>query len=142
MSIEFCQVFLTPKVQKLIFQGLQDYGKIKKGFAGDHLDEPPTSFEAWDQGVLAGALVVKKFWGQMHIRSLYVETAYRGQHIATTLMKRAMDLAVHWQCDFIFVETLNFQALNFYKKMGFDQDFVRYGYAQGTSFHYLRKNLQ
>lgn len=45
------------------------------------------------------------------------------------------------ECHFAFVETMSFQALEFYQKMGFKQDFVRTGYAHNTSFHYLSRKL-
>lgn len=44
-------------------------------------------------------------------------------------------------CPFAFVETMSFQALDFYRKMGFELEFTRSGYKHGTAFHYLRKLL-
>ncbi|RYE05771.1 MAG: hypothetical protein EOP33_00685 [Rickettsiaceae bacterium] len=42
---------------------------------------------------------------------------------------------------FAFGETLNFQALEFYKKNGFKLEFTRNGFQADVSFHYLRKYL-
>lgn len=113
----------------------------KLGFAGDHLDQPPTSFEAWDDQLFVGAIVTKKFWGQVHIKYLYIHPSYRSQGIARFLMEQAFDHARQDGCSFIFVETLSFQALEFYKKMGFCLEFTRPGYSHNISFHYLRRDL-
>ena len=120
---------------------MDTFGKKKTGVAGDGLDVLPTSFEAWDGEIFIGAVVVKLFWGQMHVKYLYVDEAYRGKGIASRLMEGAISFAREQKCDFIFVETLSFQALDFYTKHGFDLEFTRPGYACHTSFHYLKKTL-
>lgn len=140
-SILFSVTPLSPEVHKKIFQGLNAFGKEKTGIAGDGLDVLPTSFEAWEGDCFVGAVVVKLFWGQMHVKYLYVDEAYRGKGIASRLMEGAISLAREERCDFIFVETLSFQALDFYTKHGFELEFTRPGYACGASFHYLKKKL-
>lgn len=141
MPLTFTATSLTPKVQDLIFQGFQEYSLYILGEAGDHLDESPRSFEAWDQETFVGAVVVKRFWGQMHIKYLYVHKDYRQHRIASYLMEQAFAYARGLRCAFIFVETLSFQAVGFYQKLGFKIEFTRPGYSQGVSFHYLKKDL-
>jgi ribosomal protein S18 acetylase RimI-like enzyme len=120
---------------------MQEYALEKIGFAGYHLDQLPTSFEARDGDEFIGALVIKKFWGQMHIKYLYIHPRYRSQGLASHLMTQAFDHARQEKCDFMFVETLSFQALDFYKKSGFQVEFTRPGYSHNLSFHYLRQDL-
>jgi ribosomal protein S18 acetylase RimI-like enzyme len=146
MSITYQTVPLTPAVRKLILDGLQAYGRQSTGYAGDHLEEAPTSFEAWDAKErdtkeCVGALVIKPFWGAFHLQLLYVKESHRSFGIASTLMEQALSFARMRQGAFVFVETLSFQAVEFYTKMGFITEFVRHGYTQGISFHYLKKNL-
>lgn len=45
-------------------------------------------------------------------------------------------------CHFAFVETMSFQAPEFYRKMGFKIEFSRPGYAKNTIFHYLTKKRE
>ena len=45
------------------------------------------------------------------------------------------------KCSFAFVETMSFQAIGFYQKIGFELEFTRSGYKRDTSFYYLRKSL-
>lgn len=42
----------------------------------------------------------------------------------------------------LIVETMSFQAPEFYQKMGFKIEFSRPGYAKNNCFHYLKKNLK
>jgi GNAT superfamily N-acetyltransferase len=135
------QVPLCPQVQALIFKGLSDYGLARTGVAGDNLDVPATSFEAWDGTQLAGAVVVKVFWGQTHVRLLYVSPAYQGQGLGSRLMDQAANWARQQGCQFMFVETMSFQATGFYQKNGFILEMERPGYLQGASQMHLRRDL-
>jgi ribosomal protein S18 acetylase RimI-like enzyme len=107
----------------------------------DGLENPPVSFEILNDHELIGAVVVRIFWGQLHIKNLAVSKKYRGLNLAKKLMERAFAYGRAQGCTFAFVETMNFQAPEFYQKLGFKVDFVRSGYAKDTSFYYLRKNL-
>lgn len=88
-----------------------------------------------------GALVYQPFWGAMHIKYLVTEESMRGRGIGTMLMERAFEIAKLEKMPFAFVETMSFQALGFYQKMGFILEYTRSGYSHGTAFHYLRKDF-
>lgn len=91
--------------------------------------------------LLAGALVYQQFWGAMHIKYLYVHESKRGRGIGTELVNRAVAIAREMDMPFAFVETMSFQALDFYRKVGFVLEYTRSGYAHNTSFHYLRMDI-
>lgn len=121
--------------------------KVLKGFAEHALDSMSSdgdikrfTFVARDEG-LKGALIAKTFWGSFHIKHLYLDADCRGQGIGKQLMKQALEKAKALGCRFAFVETLSFQALDFYKSLGFSEEFVRHGYDKGVSFHYMKKAL-
>jgi len=60
---------------------------------------------------------------------------------AKKLMKRAFLYGKERGCRFAFLETLSFQAPEFYEKLGFEVELKRDGYDHNTSFYYLRKDL-
>jgi ribosomal protein S18 acetylase RimI-like enzyme len=139
MSFQIKQNPLSDEIKKKIFQGFSEQAIEATGING--LSEEPISFEIFDQSKFIGAIVVQIFWEQLHIKYLFVEKKYRGQGIATQLMEYALEFGKKRGCQFAFVETMSFQALEFYQKNGFAIDLSREGYARNTSFHYLRKDL-
>lgn len=138
MSYQIKQNKLTDEIKKRIFEGFSRYAINATGIDG--LDES-ISFEIFDASEFVGAIVVQPFWGQLHIKYLFVEEQYRGLGLAKKLMDRALEFGKNLGCQFAFVETMSFQAPEFYKKMGFFNEFSREGYAKNTAFHYLKKPI-
>ena len=99
------------------------------------------AFVAKENDKFAGAVTIQPFWGALHIKLMVVKEEYRSQKIATQLMQQVFEYGKSSNYCFAFVETLSFQALGFYLKMGFKLEFTRPGYSHGVSFHYLRKDL-
>ncbi len=130
---------LSLEVKNKIFQGFSEHAISQTGIDG--LSEDSISFEIFDGSSFVGAAVIQLFWGQLQIKYLVVDKNYRGQGIAQQLMNHALEFGKERGCHFAFLETMSFQALEFYQKLGFVLEFTRPGYAKDTSFHYLKKNL-
>jgi ribosomal protein S18 acetylase RimI-like enzyme len=139
MILQINQNKLSDEIKKKIFNGFGQQAIEATGING--LSEDPTSFEMFDGTEFAGAIVVQPFWGQLHIKYLFVEKNYRGQGIGCLLMNQALEFGSKCGCQFAFVETMSFQAPDFYQKMGFTIEFSRPGYAENTILHYLKKSL-
>ena len=71
---------------------------------------------------LIGVAVAQLFWGQLHIKYLVVEEKHRGQGYARKLMESVFEYGKQQDCQFVFVETMNFQAPEFYQKLGFSME--------------------
>ena len=108
---------------------------------GHNENGDPTGIVAREGDTIAGAGVVTPCWGALHIKYLVVASPYRGRGLAVQLMEHAFDYGRSLDCSFAYVETMTFQAPDFYKKIGFTEEFRREGYAKGNAFHYLRKEL-
>lgn len=122
-----------------IYQGFCEHSIEKMGYDGNIQQY---AFVARNEkGDMIGAAVVKTFWGALHIKYLYLKPNYRGKGIGKSLMDQAFKKGLQLACRFAFVETMSFQALDFYKNLGFQEEFVRKGYDKKTSFHYLKKAL-
>jgi len=137
MNLIIKQNKLTDDIKRKIFKGFGQQAVKVTGMDG--LSEDPISFEIFDDSEFVGAIVVQLFWEQLHIKYLFVEEKYRGQGIARQLMNHVLDFAKTRGCHFAFVETMSFQAPEFYQKLGFVLEFSRGGYAKNTTFHYLKK---
>jgi GNAT superfamily N-acetyltransferase len=138
MMIEVKQQALSEDLKKQIYEGFSHHAIAMIGH-DEKFDA--VAFVANEKGFFSGAIVIELFWGALHIKYVYVEDKYRGHGVATQLMENALKYGRDNKCPFAFVETMSFQALGFYKKMGFALEFTRSGYKHGTSFHYLRKDL-
>lgn len=136
--IDIQQQLLNEQVKKQIYDGFSRHAILTIGHDGK---SEPVAFLASKNSQFVGGIVVEKFWGSLHIKYIYVDDSYRNKGLGTRLMNRAFEYGIKNNCPFAFVETMSFQALEFYKKMGFELEFTRDGYAHNTSFHYLRKNL-
>lgn len=137
--IEVQEQPLTEDLKKQIYAGFSRHAKAMTGH-----DEkfPSRAFIATDKGSFAGAIVVELFWGALHLKYIYVEDEYRGKGVGSKLIESAVNYGKDNKCPFAFVETMSFQALDFYRKAGFELEFTRRGFKHGTSFHYLRKSLE
>lgn len=80
-------------------------------------------------------------YGCLHIDSLYVEEILRKQGYGTKLMQAAEKLGKERGCTFSTVNTMDWEALEFYKKLGYSVEFARQGYAKDSTFYFLRKEF-
>lgn len=68
---------------------------------------------------IVGGLVGATYLGWLQVSALWIPDALRGKGYGTRLMRRAEAEALERQCPRVFLETLSFQALPFYKKLGY-----------------------
>ncbi|MBX9976673.1 MAG: GNAT family N-acetyltransferase [Alphaproteobacteria bacterium] len=80
-------------------------------------------------------------YGGIYISWLYVEKAYHGQGYGGQLMQRVETFAKEKGTRFIDVCTMDFEALDFYKKHGYVVDFERHGFDGGSILYFMRKKI-
>ena len=93
-----------------------------------------------DGATFVGGVSFACLWTSMYIKQLAIAPPYRGQGVGTALVQQVVALAEQAKCHFITVETMGFQAVGFYEKMGFVTEFVR-DYAPGKALYYMKKTL-
>ncbi|MCQ2613950.1 MAG: GNAT family N-acetyltransferase [Treponemataceae bacterium] len=71
-----------------------------------------------DGNVIAGILG-GTYWGWMHLDILWVDEKYRKMGIGSKLLKAAEEEAVCRGCHSVHVDTMSWQAPEFYKKHGY-----------------------
>lgn len=139
MKNQITQTTLTPELKASIYEAFAKHAIDSVGFDG--LAQEPVAFEIIENDVSLGVVVCQLFWGNLHIKYLLTNKEHRGRGIARALMEHAFDFGKEKGCHFAFVETMSFQAPEFYQKLGFEIELKRDGYAAGTSFYYLKKVL-
>nr|MDQ2993701.1 GNAT family N-acetyltransferase [Pseudomonadota bacterium] len=67
--------------------------------------------------------------------------ALRSQGYGKKLMQAAENYARDAHCDFMAVNTMDWEALDFYKKLNFYIEFERHGFEKNSIMYFLRKDL-
>lgn len=72
-----------------------------------------------DKGNVIGGILGGTYWGWMHLDILWVDEKYRKTGIGSRLIKAAEEVAVQRGCHSVHVDTMSWQAPEFYKKHGY-----------------------
>lgn len=129
---------LTDELERVIREGLQEYDIDTLGEVGG---KDPISFYFRDGDDVVAAIVVRVLWGVLSIKHLWVHKDYRNSGYGTKLMNRALRFCKEKKCSCVYVETMNFQAPDFYKRFGFKIEFKRDCYERSASIYYMRKDF-
>ncbi len=85
----------------------------------------PFTFVAKDEDKIIGMITGHSYYEEVHIGDLIVLEEYRKQHIGSKLMNKVEDHFKDKGFKNMNLTTYNFQAPEFYKKCGFEIEFVR-----------------
>ncbi|MBN9654228.1 GNAT family N-acetyltransferase [Halobacillus sp. GSS1] len=94
-----------------------------------------------DEGMVRGGLLGEICWNWIEIHTLMVDEELRGSGYGSKLLMEAERAASEKACDFIKVDTLSFQALDFYKKHGYREFGVLEQVGRDFKHYYLMKEL-
>ena len=95
-----------------------------------------------ENGTIVGGCGGDNMYGGLFVGQLWVSEHLRGKGYGTQLMQEAETLAKESACNFIAVNTFDWEALDFYKKLGFYVEFERKGFDNDSTFYFLRKDLK
>lgn len=126
-----------------------DLGAIRAGleqynlqFAPPNPFDPLTIFVRDAENSLVGGLLGGTFWGWLQIDILWLSESARSQGLGSQLLEMAEREGVRRGCHYAFVDTMSFQAPEFYKKNGYVLYTVLEDFPRGHSRHYFKKELQ
>lgn len=91
---------------------------------------------------ILGGLYAKISYQWLYVELLSVPEQARGQGVGTRLMHMAEELAREKDCTGIWLGTFDFQAPQFYKKLGFTQYGQIDDYPPGHRQHFFQKRLK
>ncbi len=91
---------------------------------------------------IMGGILGNTWWGWLRIDVLWIDEAVRGQDWGTRLMQAAETEAARRGCHHSFLDTMSFQALPFYLKLGYTVFGQLDDLPVGHSRYFLQKTLQ
>ncbi|MBX7067445.1 MAG: GNAT family N-acetyltransferase [Parachlamydiales bacterium] len=124
--------------EEILYRGISEEAMRAKGLP------PITPFSVFikdqKQNVLGGVSGTI-FYGSIYIDSLWVESSLRSQGWGTRLMLEAEKIGKKRGARFATLNTMDWEALPFYKKLGYSIEFTREGYDKDSKMFLLRKSL-
>jgi len=143
MSLNFDQLLFEPvlpaqstDIEELTTK-LRDYNYQQ---AGDNTSEAIGCFIRDLQNNLIGGVFAQLSWGWCSIELLWVDQSYRGNQLASQLLSNIEQYAISADINRFKVETASFQALDFYKKLGYQQYASLDNFPIGHTNYYLKKH--
>ena len=97
-------------------------------------------FVAEDNGNIAGVIIGRAYYNEIHIGDLVVGKEYRRDGIGSKLVNAVEDAYKGKGYEKIALTTFGFQAPEFYKKLGYELEFIRQDNDSKLSkYFYLKK---
>lgn len=128
----------STKCGEILFNGINEEAFRKKSM------EPIRTFcfsmEDSQKKILAGVNGVV-YYGCLYVDMLWVNSELRGKGCGLRLMQEAEAFGKKQGCSFATVNTMDWEALPFYQKLGYVIEFVREGYDKNSKMYMLRKAL-
>lgn len=120
-----------------IERGLNEYN------AGRASARCATSVQAafTDSGEVVAGVIGTAYWGKLHVRILWVHRDHRSKGLGSRLMDWVEERAKELRCTSVMVDTMSFQAPEFYAELGYRQIGLSEGYQGGASRYYFEKSL-
>ena len=128
----------TPEDREAILAPLRAYNVAQ---AGDGKSQPLVLLVRNDQGEILGGLYGRFFYQWLFIELLSVPEQARGEGMGSKLMGMAEDLAREKECLGIWLDTFDFQAPAFYKKLGYSELGQIVDYPPGHKRFFFQKRL-
>lgn len=127
-----------PEDIQILGDAIMKQATKKKGFN-------PLDFFAFfirDQhNTIVGGCNGNTLYGCLYIDQVWVSDSLRNQGFGTQLVQAAIQYGKDNGCTFAAVNTMDWEALGFYQKLGFTIEFERHGFLNNSVFYFLRKEF-
>ena len=108
----------TPEDIKRVHDGLEQYNQTH---TSPTTFQPLVIFIRDNEGEIQGGLTGGTFWQWCHVDILWLDESLRSQRYGSKLLQMAEDEATKRGCVGIFLDTMSFQAPEFYIQQGYTE---------------------
>jgi ribosomal protein S18 acetylase RimI-like enzyme len=124
--------------EEVLFHGISEEAFRAKGLPPIR---PFSVFIKNQSQEVLGGIAGTTFYGSLYVDSLWIAPSLRHQGWGTKLMQEAEQIGRQRGAGFVTVNTMDWEALPFYKKLGYSIEFTREGYDKNSKMFMLRKAL-
>ena len=124
----------TEQIRKSLFE-------FNAGKVGDDGHTPLNIVEYDSDGNLIGGILGGTYWGWMYVDILWVHENHRGKGIGSKLLTEAETEAKARGCHHVHLDTMSWQAPEFYKKHGYSVIGILPDIPSGNQKYLLMKTL-
>ncbi len=128
----------TGKEIKFIRESLYQFNKE---IVGDDGHTPITIIEYDENGDVIGGILGGTYWGWMYVDILWVQENHRRRGLGSNLLQKAEEEARRRGCHHVHLDTMSWQAPDFYKKHGYEIIGVLPDIPNGNQKYLLMKAL-
>ena len=128
----------SKKEIEYVKSALKSFNDFKVGDDG-HLPVHIVEYGA-DGDIIAG-IIGGTYWGWLYIDTLWVHEDHRKKGIGSELLARAEEIAIKRSCHHVHLDTMSWQAPEFYKKHGYSVIGVLPDIPSGNQKYLLQKSL-
>jgi GNAT superfamily N-acetyltransferase len=100
-----------------------------------------TIFAKDELGGLVGGLLGETVWGWLQVKQLWVAAAHRGRGYGKALLQAAEREAQRRGCHHVLLDTFDFQAREFYERLGYGVFGSLADFPRGHVRFFMRKTL-
>ena len=129
---------ISPDERAAIVGGLVEFNVAQTGV--EHRDYRELYVVARREGELIGGLLGSTHWGWLFISYLWVAESARKSGAGRRLIEAAEEEAARRGCAHVHCDTFDFQALGFYRKLGFEIFGQLDDYPPGHTRYFLQKH--
>jgi len=91
---------------------------------------------------VVGALLGRTVWGWLQVKELWVDESHRRKGIGRRLMAAAEQVAIERGCHGVYLDTFDFQAAPFYRRLGYSSIGSLEDFPLGHTRFFLQKRLK
>ncbi|PJD96249.1 MAG: GNAT family N-acetyltransferase [Legionella sp.] len=123
---------------QILTDGITQYAKLEKG-------QPPIESFAFfvcnEANQILGGCNGSIYYGCLYIDQLWIDESLRNKKIGTQLMQSAEKLGKEKGCLFSTVNTMDWEALGFYQRLGYEIEHQRFGYFSDSILFFMKKDF-
>ena len=119
----------------------ESLNQFNKEIVGDDGHKPFNIVEYDENGDVIGGILGGTYWGWMYIDILWVQEDFRHKGIGSKLLEEAEKEAIQRGCHHVHLDTMSWQAPDFYKKHGYEVIGILPDIPSGNQKYLLMKEL-